>query len=52
MGGDSLFWITWIILASLQTFHVNVFKIHEFLIKKMSVYEMKGRQLLTAGCLA
>lgn len=52
MGGDSLFWITWIILASLQTFHVNVFKIHEFLIKKMSVYEMKGRQLLPAGCLA
>lgn len=51
MGGDSLFWITRIILASLQTFHVNVFRIHEFLneIKKMSVYEMKGRQLLTAG---
>lgn len=54
MGGDSLFWITRIILASLQTFHVNVFIIHEFLneIKKMSVYEMKGRQLLPAGCLA
>lgn len=25
------FWITWIILASLQTFHVNVFIIHEIL---------------------
>lgn len=51
-GGNSFvhqikFWITRIILASLQTFHVNVFIIHEILnqIKKMSVYEMKGRQL-------
>lgn len=35
-GGNSFvhqikFWITWIILASLQTFHVNVFIIHEIL---------------------
>lgn len=59
IGGNSLvhhikFWITRIILASLQTFHVNVFRIHEIFneIKKISVYEMKGRQLLPAGCLA
>lgn len=45
MGGDLLFWIIRIILVSLQIFYVNVFRIYEFLneIKKMFVYEMKGR---------
>lgn len=46
--------ITWVILVSLQIFHV--FIIHKILIieikKCLHVYEMKGRQLLPAGYLA
>lgn len=46
--------ITWVILVSLQIFHV--FIIHKILIieilKCLHVNEMKGRQLLPAGYLA